>query len=547
MVQRAMGGPEISIDCLGDRDGRCLNAIPRTMLESRGGESIKGQVIRDEELIELGRRTMETLRVRGPATIQVFRDPDVGLGITDVNTRFGGAFPAPVYAALPGRTYPELIVRMAAGETVEPHVGEFRHGADVHPLLLAARARRAPAAHRPRHRARRPARTQLIGVAAAEAARSPAVKLELEPVATLLADSPTAPSDEPKAPDASQGAPQAPPNGAAPAPAGTPDSPVAPAPVAHACARCGAAMAPGRTGACSAAPALPAAIGSPSWRSAATILARHRRARAGRRRRRVRRAQQDTRPPRTWSPPPSRRPPRPPSPCPRRPRPTRSAAPAPIPTLPETTIQNPRRSRSARPNCRAPKTTTTRSSTPAPSKRNQKPTPTRPKPPPAGRNEPKPVAIVLDTNAAATYNPYDYPAGGFGDPSLTIDGDTSTGVDRAGRPRHRAQNGRGRADRPEGAAEALRARAHHLDARHDRAGLRRPGPDRAHLDHRPRVGVAQPLAAWPRRSTCASRSKTPTRRSTSSRCGSARPPPPVGTAQAPGHVSVNELELFPAE
>ncbi len=129
MVQRAMGGPEISIDCLGDRDGRCLNAIPRSMLESRGGESIKGQVIRDEELIELGRRTMETLRVYGPATIQVFRDPDVGLGITDVNTRFGGAFPAPVFAALPGRTYPELIVRMAAGETVEPHIGEFDHGA----------------------------------------------------------------------------------------------------------------------------------------------------------------------------------------------------------------------------------------------------------------------------------------------------------------------------------------------------------------------------------------------------------------------------------
>jgi carbamoyl-phosphate synthase large subunit len=129
MVQRAMNGPEISIDCLGDSEGRCLNAIPRSMLESRGGESIKGQVIRDEELIELGRRTMETLRIYGPATIQVFRDPDVGLGITDVNTRFGGAFPAPVFAALPGRTYPELIVRMASGESVEPHVGEFREGA----------------------------------------------------------------------------------------------------------------------------------------------------------------------------------------------------------------------------------------------------------------------------------------------------------------------------------------------------------------------------------------------------------------------------------
>jgi carbamoyl-phosphate synthase large subunit len=33
-----------------------------------------------------------------------------------------------MYAALPGRTYPELIVRMARGEEIEPHVGEFRAG-----------------------------------------------------------------------------------------------------------------------------------------------------------------------------------------------------------------------------------------------------------------------------------------------------------------------------------------------------------------------------------------------------------------------------------
>jgi carbamoyl-phosphate synthase large subunit len=128
MVQRLMQGPEFSIDCLSDLEGRCLNAIPRTMLESRGGESIKGTVIADEELIDLGRRVVEALGVRGTCTVQAFRDREIGLGITDVNTRFGGAFPAPMYAALPGRTYPELIVRMAAGERIEPHVGEFNAG-----------------------------------------------------------------------------------------------------------------------------------------------------------------------------------------------------------------------------------------------------------------------------------------------------------------------------------------------------------------------------------------------------------------------------------
>jgi carbamoyl-phosphate synthase large subunit len=128
MVQWFMDGPEFSMDALSDLGGRCLNVIPRTMIESRGGESIKGTVIADPELIGLGRRVVDALGVRGPCTVQAFRDKDIGLGITDVNTRFGGAFPAPMYGALPGRTYPELIVRMARGEEIEPHVGQFRAG-----------------------------------------------------------------------------------------------------------------------------------------------------------------------------------------------------------------------------------------------------------------------------------------------------------------------------------------------------------------------------------------------------------------------------------
>jgi carbamoyl-phosphate synthase large subunit len=128
MIQRAMQGPEFSMDCLSDLDGRCLNVIPRTMIESRGGESIKGTVIADAELMDLGRRVVEALGCRGPCTVQAFRDEEIGLGITDVNTRFGGACPAHLYAALPGQTYPELIVRMARGERVEPHIGDFRDG-----------------------------------------------------------------------------------------------------------------------------------------------------------------------------------------------------------------------------------------------------------------------------------------------------------------------------------------------------------------------------------------------------------------------------------
>jgi hypothetical protein len=40
--------------------------------------------------------------------------------------------------------------------------------------------------------------------------------------------------------------------------------------------------------------------------------------------------------------------------------------------------------------------------------------------------EAHPEALLLDTNAASTYNPYNYAASNFGDPSLTIDGDPTT-------------------------------------------------------------------------------------------------------------------------
>ncbi len=125
MVQEVCPGEEFSVDAFSDLEGRCLNAIPRTMIESRGGESIKGMTIRDSELIELGRAVAEALPLRGPANIQCFRGPDGVCRVTDINPRFGGAFPLPLAA---GSRYPELAIALANGERPEPRVGDFREG-----------------------------------------------------------------------------------------------------------------------------------------------------------------------------------------------------------------------------------------------------------------------------------------------------------------------------------------------------------------------------------------------------------------------------------
>ena len=125
MVQAVCRGEEFSIDVFCDLESRCLNAIPRTMVQSKGGESIKGVTIKDADLIEHGRRVSEALGIVGPANIQCFRESDGALQVTDVNPRFGGGFPLPTAA---GSRYPELALALANGERPRPRLGEFEQG-----------------------------------------------------------------------------------------------------------------------------------------------------------------------------------------------------------------------------------------------------------------------------------------------------------------------------------------------------------------------------------------------------------------------------------
>jgi carbamoyl-phosphate synthase large subunit len=125
MVQVVCDGDEFSIDVFCDLESRCLNAIPRTMVESKGGESIKGVTIDDADLIAFGRTVSEALGIRGPANIQCFRTSDGLHRVTDINPRFGGGFPLPTAA---GSRYPELALALAAGERPDPILGEFREG-----------------------------------------------------------------------------------------------------------------------------------------------------------------------------------------------------------------------------------------------------------------------------------------------------------------------------------------------------------------------------------------------------------------------------------
>jgi hypothetical protein len=119
---------------------------------------------------------------------------------------------------------------------------------------------------------------------------------------------------------------------------------------------------------------------------------------------------------------------------------TVAQAPAPTATVPTTPALTPKAGETPGatktvplPKIKTPKipltptvTPTTSKTTPSTGTTTSKTTPTTPITPSSNEGGAGTEAIVLDTNAASTYNPYNYANTQFGDPSLTIDGDTST-------------------------------------------------------------------------------------------------------------------------
>jgi hypothetical protein len=188
-------------------------------------------------------------------------------------------------------------------------------------------------------------------------------------------------------------------------------------------------------------------------------------------------------------------------------------------------------------------------STPAPAAS----TPSRATTTPAGEGstgsssgEPPPSsAILLDTNSATTYNPSALPASDFGDPSLAIDGEPSTGwtaiVDPAVAPKMQAGLQIDlRSPQKVGSltvitsTPGMRVQVYGVNAATAPATIADPAwiklapsfvvsKRHQHLKLHPPLHSVRYVVLWISHAPAAS----------------------VGTPQRPGHVSVNEIELFP--
>jgi hypothetical protein len=169
----------------------------------------------------------------------------------------------------------------------------------------------------------------------------------------------------------------------------------------------------------------------------------------------------------------------------------------------------------------------------------------------SGTNSEKPneetqqSAILLDTNAASTYNPYEYPASGFGDPSLAIDGDTSTAWTATVNPATAPKMAQGLLINLKGkqkisaiqlvtATPGIRIQVYGANVATAPTSITDPAwvrlsPPRTLKKRRLRMSLRDSSKAFQFVTVWIS----------------VAPASAVGTATAPGHVDLNEVELFP--
>jgi len=114
IVQEYVEGVEYTLDVYTGLDGVARCVVPRRRLEVRTGEVSKGVVVKDPQVIEVGRQTVAALgRCRGVVTVQCMATGDGRVRVIEVNPRFGGGAPLSIAAGadFPGWLMAELLER----------------------------------------------------------------------------------------------------------------------------------------------------------------------------------------------------------------------------------------------------------------------------------------------------------------------------------------------------------------------------------------------------------------------------------------------------
>ncbi|MBE3584483.1 MAG: ATP-grasp domain-containing protein [Limnochordaceae bacterium] len=124
IIQEFLSGYEVTIDIFGDGTGRVISFVPRKRLKVRGGEVERAITIDDTTFADFVLKIANGFKPYGPINVQCFVG-DSGPVFSEINPRFGGGYPL---ADAAGAQFPELILDLVAGKTLECRLGKYQRG-----------------------------------------------------------------------------------------------------------------------------------------------------------------------------------------------------------------------------------------------------------------------------------------------------------------------------------------------------------------------------------------------------------------------------------
>lgn len=112
MIQEFVAGQEYCVDVFSDFEGNAITVVPKARLAHRGGEITKAKVIKDRELIEIGKKIVDILKPVGEINFDCIKT-DNGISIIEINGRFAGGSPISFKA---GANSPKNLYKYLLGE-----------------------------------------------------------------------------------------------------------------------------------------------------------------------------------------------------------------------------------------------------------------------------------------------------------------------------------------------------------------------------------------------------------------------------------------------
>ena len=109
---------EITVDCYRALNGEIIAIVPRVRLEVLAGEVTRTRTIDAPEIVEISKKALVALDLRGAVTIQYLKSRATGeIKLMEINPRLGGGVVCSIHA---GADFPEYILADATSQPLTP-------------------------------------------------------------------------------------------------------------------------------------------------------------------------------------------------------------------------------------------------------------------------------------------------------------------------------------------------------------------------------------------------------------------------------------------